>query len=444
MSELGPAELGPGELGDGSLTSMTAGPMASKRNAPAGRPRALVMSTDPIGPEMPGPAIRAWHLAGALGRHMDVVLASTVAVSGGHPVAELGLAHGPALAEMVAAADVCFAPSALVYMARELRESPRPVAVDIYDPTHLENLEMGGPPGPGTDLAVARQVGVLNAAMRRGDFFTCASERQRDFWLGALAALGRVNPYTYDGDPLLERLVSVVPYGLPDDPPRRGGPGLKGVLPGIGHSDKVVLWGGGVYNWLDPSSVVRAVDRLRHRVPDVRLVFLGMRHPNPAVPEMRAAGELQALSARLGLTGTHVFFNPGWVPYERRADFLLDADVAVSAHWDHLETRYSFRSRVLDCLWAGLPMVLTGGDVLAAEVAAAGLGVAVPAGDDRALEEALHRLLISPPEPSGFARVAGRYTWSRVAEPLVEFCMGARRSPDLLVERPSPESALGE
>ena len=191
-------------------------------------------------------------------------------------------------------------------------------------------------------------------------------------------------PSTTTTGPLLAQLVSVVPYGLPNEPPRRHGPGLRGVLAGIEAGDKVVLWGGGVYNWLDPACVVRAVDRLRHRVPEVRLVFLGMRHPNPASPQMRVATELQALSSDLGLTGKHVFFNPGWVPYEARADFLLDADVAVSTHLDHLETRYSFRSRVLDYLWAGLPMVLTGGDVLAEEIASAGLGATVAAGDDRA------------------------------------------------------------
>ena len=28
----------------------------------------------------------------------------------------------------------------------------------------------------------------------RGDFFVCASERQRDYWLGMLAAEGRITP----------------------------------------------------------------------------------------------------------------------------------------------------------------------------------------------------------------------------------------------------------
>ena len=407
-------------------------------------PRVLVMTTDPIGPEMPGPAIRAWQLAQVLAARAEVTLASTVRVGGTHPNAELALAHGPALSQMIGAADVIFAPSALVYMAPDLRTTPHPVAVDIYDPYHLENLEVPGPGQAEHDLAVTRQAGILNAALRRGDFFTCASERQRDFWLGSLAALGRVNPLTYEADPLLSTLISVVPYGLPAGPPVRRGPGVRGTVPGVGAADRVILWGGGVYNWLDASSVVRAVDRLRHRVPDVRLVFLGMHHPNPDIPAMRAAADLQALSQQLGLTGKHVFFNAGWVPYECRADYLLDADVAVSAHLDHLETRYSFRSRVLDYLWAARPMVLTSGDVLADEVAAAGLGITVAPGDVQGLEDGLAAMLANPPPPERFGPLASRYTWEVAARPLVEFCLQPRRAPDLLVERASPETAASQ
>jgi len=406
-------------------------------------PKVLVLSTDPIGPEMPGPAIRAWQIAAVLGQHLEVVLASTVAVGGEHPNAELRLAYGPALREMVQAADVCFAPSALVYMADEIRRAGSPVAVDIYDPYHLENLEMDAT-GPGEhDYAVARQAGILNSALRRGDFFTCASERQRDFWLGSLAALGRVNPLNYAADPLLRKLVAVVPFGLPSQPPARQGTGVRGALPAIGPSDPVVLWGGGVYNWLDPSCVVRAVDRLRERWPGVRLVFLGMQHPNPATPPMRVAGELRALSDRLGLTGKHVFFNSGWVPYERRADFLLDADLAVSAHLDHLETRYSFRSRVLDYLWARLPMVLTSGDVLADEVVRAGVGRVVRPGDEVAMEDAFDQLLRHRPPKAAFDALVEQHTWERAAGPLLEFCLDPQRAPDLMVERPSPDVAAG-
>ena len=199
-------------------------------------------------------------------------------------------------------------------------------------------------------------------------------------------------------------------------------------------------WGGGVYNWFDPLTLLRAVDRLRARRPDVRLFFLGLKHPNPDVPEMRMAVYMQELSDQLGLTGTHVFFNEGWVPYEERQNYLLDADVAVSTHLDHVETAFSFRTRILDYLWASIPIVATAGDALADLIDSRGLGLTVPAGDVEALEEALFRV-VDDEEFAALCRknitaMAGAFRWSRVLEPLLEFCREPRRAPDLVSTEP--------
>ena len=85
---------------------------------------------------------------------------------------------------------------------------------------------------------------VLSNQLRRGDFFLCASERQRHFWLGHLAAIGRLSPTLYDADPTTRSLLAVAPFGLPDKPPQRTGPGLREQLDGIGPADKVVLAAG--------------------------------------------------------------------------------------------------------------------------------------------------------------------------------------------------------
>jgi glycosyltransferase involved in cell wall biosynthesis len=196
-----------------------------------------------------------------------------------------------------------------------------------------------------------------------------------------------------------------------------------------------------VYNWFDPASLLYAIDRVRQTIPEVRLVFLGMGHPNPAIPEMRVAGEARALADSLGLTGTHVFFNEGWVPYDQRADMLLDADVAVSTHLSHIETRFSFRTRVLDYLWAGLPMVLTEGDTLADLVARQGAGVAVPPGDVEAIAEGLRQMLRHPPAPEAGAELVRGLHWERVAAPLVEFCRAPRLAPDRVARSASTLSS---
>jgi glycosyltransferase involved in cell wall biosynthesis len=130
-------------------------------------------------------------------------------------------------------------------------------------------------------------VDVLRRAALAGDFFICASERQRDYWLGLLDVCGRTNAHTYLADPTLRTLIDVVPFGLrADELPRASAPAIKGVVPGIAREDRVILWGGGLWEWLDPLTLIRAVARIEAQHPDVRLVFFSARHPNPAVPDM--------------------------------------------------------------------------------------------------------------------------------------------------------------
>ena len=99
------------------------------------------------------------------------------------------------------------------------------------------------------------------------------------------------------------------------------------------------------------------------------------------------------LAEELGLLDRRVFFNEGWVPYDERGAYLLEADVGVSAHFDELEARFAFRTRLLDCIWAGLPIVTSRGDALAEVVEERGLGRAVPPGDVDAYAEALDDVL---------------------------------------------------
>src|SRR6185436_5397570 len=143
----------------------------------------------------------------------------------------------------------------------------------------------------------------------------------------------------------------------------------------------------------------------------------------------------QALARELGLLGRVVRFNDGWVPYEERGAWLLQADCAVAAHRDHLETRFAHRTRLLDCLWAGLPVVCTRGDELAERISREGLGEAVPVGDPGALAAGLARVLDAgrAAYSERLAAAAGELRWSRVAEPLAA-----------LVRADGPGSSLGE
>ena len=401
------------------------------------RKRVAVITNDTVGPRMAGPAIRAWHLAAELAREHDVRLVSLNARSESMVAPfRVEVLDPAACTELVGWCEVAVVQGHVLHHLPELAADPSVVVVaDVYDPMHLEVLEQGaGLPLVQRRAEVTAVTGVLTDQLLRGDLFLVASERQRMLWIGHLAAVGRLSPELYDADPSLRTLLLQVPFGLPSEPPRRTAPALRGVLPGVGGAEKVLLWAGGLHDWFDPLTLVRAVGVLATTRPRVRLVFLGTRHPNPDVPQMSVVARTRALADELGLTGRHVVFNDGWVPYERRADWLLDADAGVTTHVDHVETTFAFRTRVLDYLWAGLPVVTTDGDAMADLVRAEGLGVVVPAGDVDALAAALERVLYDEPFAAhcreAVARVAQRYTWRAVAQPLLTAVRDARPAAD--------------
>ena len=400
------------------------------------RRKIVIATQETLSARMAGPAIRAWAMAEALSLEHDVELVTTGTCTISHPrftCRSVGLADMRGLERWC---DILVFQGLILSMFRWLVGSDKILIADIYNPFHLEQLEQAKDQGAeGRARTVSDCTTALNDQLTRGDFFLCASEKQRDFWLGQLSAVGRLNPKNYDADETMEKLIAVAPFGVPDDPPVHTRDALKGVVPGIGVDDKVILWGGGIYNWFDPLTLLHAVDRLRHRRPEVRLFFLGLKHPNPDVPEMRMAVATRALSDALGLTDKHVFFNEGWVPYEDRQNYLLEGDIGVSTHLDHVETAFSFRTRILDYLWAGLPIVATGGDTFADLIEGKGLGLTVPPGDVEALEDALFRLLDDEAFHAAckdrLAEIVPNHAWSRVLGPLVEFCRAPRRAADL-------------
>ncbi|MDQ3789020.1 MAG: glycosyltransferase family 4 protein, partial [Actinomycetota bacterium] len=402
------------------------------------RRRVLVVTGDALTERMAGPAIRAWNMADVLAAEHEVRLV-TVNPLCSPPEAPFEVAHARQrdLTPHVAWADVVILQGHALEMVPELKKSSsRKILVcDMYDPMHLELLEQGK---DATDeqrsLDLIGVTKVLNAQLERGDFFLCASERQRHFWLGHLTALGRLTPSLYDSDPTVRSLLAVAPFGLPGKPPQRTASPIRGPI--TGETDKVIIWAGGVYSWFDPLTLLHAMDRLAQRHDDVRLLFLGMKHPNPEVPEMDIGARTRALSTRLGLTGKHVFFNETWVPYGERQNWLLDADCGVTTHYEHVETTFAFRTRVLDYLWTGLPIVTTDGDAFADLVRTERLGVVVPAEDADALADALENVLYDT-EFAAAAReriavVRERFTWETALAPLVAFCRNPYPAADRL------------
>jgi glycosyltransferase involved in cell wall biosynthesis len=381
-------------------------------------------STDPVGKRMAGPGIRYHRLALELSKRFDVTLVGP----GNEGVENTPYAYRPAAEVKSAAdlpADVVVAQRLPLGLARALYQRGTRLIYDLYVPSLIEGSAHLAEQGESPEVARRRYSelrAVQRFALELGDAFICASERQRDLWLGSLALLGRIDPARYALDPSLRTLIDVVPCGLELEADETGAPALRGVVDGISASDHVLLWGGGVWNWLDPLTVIEAVGRLSREMPDLRLAFLGLTHPSDEVDEMSMVGRAVALAQRLGIEGSHVFFNREWVPYDRRLDYFREADLGVSAHLDTAESRFAFRTRMLDHFAVGTPVVVTSGDVLSELIAERGLGRVVAPGDVDGWVGALRGLLEHPTElreaRGNVLAAREQFAWERVAEPL--------------------------
>ena len=386
----------------------------------------VLSSSDVIGARMAGTAIRSWELACALGQHVRVTLASPTPVGRTHPgVDVVEFSTNDELQSLVDTADAVLVFGFDLKRYGFLAGTRALVIVDLYDPWVFGSLEQyDNMERAAADAQKDHEIETLNELADIGDFFLCASERQRDFWSGMLASRGRLDKAAHEQHTTLRALIDVVPFGVPDRPPVASAtPVLKGgPYPSITSDSKVVLWGGGTWDWFDPLGTVEAFVRVQRRIPEARLFFMGLELEGRGVPHMASTRRLIERCHELGLIASGLVVLGPWVPYDERGAYLLEADIGVVAAKDLAEARLAFRTRMLDHFWAGLPTLSTSGDVLSELVSEAGAGLVVAPNSVDDLAEAMERLLtdgdLHAEMRTRSAALADRYRWSAVVTPL--------------------------
>ncbi|MDD5659103.1 MAG: glycosyltransferase family 4 protein [Actinomycetota bacterium] len=402
-----------------------------------GRKRLLLISYDFIGKNMAGPGIRFYELSRILANYCDVTLASPNRIdieTPGFKTVMYEKGNFKNLQRSVDSSDIILMQGHLLYYFPFLRNFKGKIIIDLYNPFNLESLEMYRNESIAERVRIDKNnLNILNMQLSIGDFFICASEKQRDYWVGMLTALGRVNPYNYDDDNSLRKLIDVVPFGIPAYVPEHDKEMIRISFPQIKAEDKIVLWGGGIWNWLDPLTAIKAIWELSRHRNDVKLVFIGIKHPDPKLPEMQKCIEAIKLSKELDLLEKYVFFNE-WTPYDLRQNFLLESDLGLSIHQKRIETEFSYRTRTMDYIWARLPIVTTEGDSIAKLVKEENIGEVVKYENAQNLSRIMDSILSNKSLREIYKRnlqkIAPRFSWESVAKPLIRYCTQAEYASD--------------
>jgi glycosyltransferase involved in cell wall biosynthesis len=403
-------------------------------------PDLFVLSDDVVGEKMAGPGIRAWEMTKALSRRFEVALAVPEYSPGGRgsdffrnapfDVMFYSVRDPSGVKSLAERSRLLLVQGYILSKFPILKKLGRPVIADIYDPFVLENLFVHQ--RKITDLRDREAVHlhdlrVFNDLVLEADHFLCASERQKDLFLGSLLSLNRISPRSLEDRPAIEDFVSVVPFGIAaDEDDETAADGFRRKFPKIAEGDIVLLWGGVISNWFDPISLIRAFAEAIREDRRLKLVFMSTTHPNPRLPVFEVAEEAKRLAAELKLLDDTVFFHDDWVEYKKRASFFRRANIGVSIHELHFETRFSFRTRMLDYIKYGLPVLCTEGDYFAGLVAAEKLGEVVGEKDISGIQRAILALAADPERRADIKKkmepLKSAFAWDRVVEPLTRYC----------------------
>lgn len=395
----------------------------------------LVISDDVVGRRMAGPGIRAWELSRVLAGRFAVELAIPDYSPEGLPEGgsafktwTYSLRRPKPVEEAARRARIVILQGYILSKFPGLAAAPGRLVADIYDPFVLENLFIhAGRPDKDRDAIHAHDLRVANRLLLTADHFLCASERQKDLFIGALMSLNRIDPAFADGGPDIDRLISVVPFGIDGGGTAEAGGGESlDLCPGLGRDDILLLWGGVLTPWYDPYSLLEALAVARRSDPRLKLLFLSTGHPNPAIPRWTTGDETRRLVDANPLLRGAVYFNDGWIPYQERGRYFRRADIGVSIHKTHFETRYAFRTRMLDYIKHGCPILCSEGDYFADLTAREGLGVVVGSGDREAIARGILELAGNPglraEIRSRMEKIRPRFQWSEAAAPLLAWC----------------------
>jgi glycosyltransferase involved in cell wall biosynthesis len=357
----------------------------------------VVHTPDVVGDRMAGPGIRAWHLARELAKHFPTTL---IAKSEGSAATEFAIIPQGTDAARAALREATVLIGQPARGFRKRRRGQR-IIYDLFDPTVLELRELyGAAPSFRQRVHLTAEWWRLSEALMRADLLMCAARKQRQFY----------EKLQSGSAPWIE-----VPFGIDlDDAKACPKP-----------QDNLVVWNGGVWEWLDPATAVDAILRLNDEGLRAKLLFLGRSRPNRELIDRRRDDRFERLLER---GGEHVSANDHWVPYRERLAWLRAGKVAIMLHRRTAEAEYSIRTRLFDAIAAGIPVVATTGGFAAELVAEEGLGLVVHPGDAQGVADAIRRLLTHDEIylrcVENLERVRPRFAWEVVTQPLVSAIMG--------------------
>ncbi|MCP4362263.1 MAG: glycosyltransferase family 4 protein [Chloroflexi bacterium] len=267
--------------------------------------------------------------------------------------------------------------------------------------------------------------------LKGGDVYSTCGTPQKYALVGQLGMASRLNRQTLG----YEFVHAVLPGASTKVSLHRQGQPLRGTL--VPENSFIVLWCGGYNVWADIETLFQALTQAMELDP--RIVFVsvgaGVKFAQNDTYE-HFLTKIKASSFR------DRFYMLGWRPASEVPDYYRQADVGINLDALHYETVLGTRTRLVEMMSYGLPVITSLGCELSHIIQTRSLGLTFPIGDGEMLSAHIVTLANNPELRKGVADksqlfVSQELSFSETTRAFQEWIRQPYHAPDRLRKKTS-------
>lgn len=226
-------------------------------------------------------------------------------------------------------------------------KTSKPVWMDIYG--DMLTIMQASTFRAQTDRGIFTTIGFMKEILRSGDAYSGCSEPQKHALVGELAMSGRLNSQTFGF-----KFAHTILPGAPT-------PEITAIKPpdrtflkeqGIRNEDFVLLWCGGYNTWTDVHTLFAALEWAMAQDASIHYLSVGASTyggPNTVYDQFQDLIAASQFQDRFHLMG--------WQPWSSINQYYRASDAGLNIDALHYETIYGTRTRLVEMMAAGLPVI---------------------------------------------------------------------------------------
>lgn len=252
-----------------------------------------------------------------------------------------------------------------------------------------------------TNRGLPTTIQFVREVLLRGDIFSVCGIPQKHMLVGELAMTGRLNHLTFGYEFVRTILPGAAPLDI--DPSEGKSRNLLSNLD-VSNEDFVVLWAGGYNTWTDTQTLFKGLEWAMEQNPSIHFVSVGAN--TYQAKDNTYAQFLEYIQNSKHRKHYHML---GWRPWVEIPQYYAESDIGINIDALHYETIYGTRTRLLEMISVGLPVITSLGSELSYTLREQQLAITFEIQDWKSLGRQILSLSRNPEKRDNMSKMSLQY-----------------------------------